>query len=62
MYTGKGVASLLVPLASVLAGATGHWHAVFVIAAAMNAVAAVMAIAVLRPLNQGQGLSAPARA
>jgi hypothetical protein len=34
----------------------------FVIAAAMNAVAAVMAIAMLRPLSQAQGLSAPARA
>jgi OFA family oxalate/formate antiporter-like MFS transporter len=52
LYTGKGVASLLVPLASVLAAATGDWHAVFVITIAMNAAAAVIAIAVLRPMRE----------
>ena len=31
--------------------ATGGWHAVFVIAAMMNAVAAIMALAVLKPLR-----------
>ena len=29
LYTAKGTASLLVPLCSVLAAATGSWHAVF---------------------------------
>jgi OFA family oxalate/formate antiporter-like MFS transporter len=52
LYTSKGLASMLVPLASLLAAAMGHWHAVFMIAAAMNAVAAVLAITVLRPLRQ----------
>jgi OFA family oxalate/formate antiporter-like MFS transporter len=51
LYTAKGTASLLVPLANVLAAASGSWHAVFVVAALMNAVAAIMAVAVLKPLR-----------
>ncbi len=51
LYTAKGTASLLVPLGNVLMIAAGGWHAVFVIAAIMNAVAAVMALAVLKPLR-----------
>ena len=54
LYTAKGTASLLVPLASVLTSATGGWHLVFYIAAAMNALAAVMALAVLKPMRQAQ--------
>ena len=52
LYTAKGTASLLVPLANVLAVATGSWHAVFVVAAVMNAVAALMAWFVLRPMRR----------
>src|SRR5215813_10270593 len=51
LYTAKGTASLLVPFASVLAVASGGWHTVFVAAAVMNAVAAIMALAVLKPLR-----------
>jgi MFS transporter, OFA family, oxalate/formate antiporter len=51
LYTAKGTASLLVPLGNVLMASTGSWHAVFVIGAIMNAVAAVMALAVLKPLR-----------
>jgi MFS transporter, OFA family, oxalate/formate antiporter len=51
LYTAKGTASLLVPLASVLAAASGSWRAVFIVAALMNAVAALMALAVLKPLR-----------
>jgi MFS transporter, OFA family, oxalate/formate antiporter len=51
LYTAKGTASLLVPFGNVLMTATGSWHAVFMIAAAMNAVAAIMALAVLKPLR-----------
>jgi OFA family oxalate/formate antiporter-like MFS transporter len=51
LYTAKGTASLLVPLANVLAAASGGWHAVFIVAAVMNAVAAIMALAVLRPMR-----------
>lgn len=51
MYTAKGTAALLVPLANVLTNATGSWHAVFYVAAVLNIVAAVMAIAVLKPMR-----------
>jgi OFA family oxalate/formate antiporter-like MFS transporter len=51
LYTAKGTASLLVPLANVLTTATGSWRAVFIIAALMNVVAAVMALAVLKPMR-----------
>src|SRR5207237_2045219 len=52
LYTAKGTASLLVPLSSVLVSATGNWHAVFVVAALMNAAAALLAWFVLRPMRQ----------
>src|SRR5262249_32032630 len=43
LYTAKGTASLLVPLSSVLAE-SGGWHTVFYAAAAMNVLAAVLAL------------------
>ena len=52
LYTAKGTASLLVPLSSVLTQATGSWHAVFYVAAALNAIAAVMALALLKPMRR----------
>jgi OFA family oxalate/formate antiporter-like MFS transporter len=51
LYTAKGTAALLVPLANVLTTATGSWHAVFYVAAALNIIAAVMALAVLKPMR-----------
>src|SRR5205807_7881509 len=51
LYTAKGTAALLVPLANVLTAWTGNWHAVFIVAAILNIIAAVMALAVLRPLR-----------
>jgi OFA family oxalate/formate antiporter-like MFS transporter len=54
LYTAKGTASLLVPLANVVMAATGDWHAVFVAAAVMNAVAAILALALLKPLRSAQ--------
>jgi MFS transporter, OFA family, oxalate/formate antiporter len=51
LYTAKGTASLLVPLASVLTAWTGSWHAVFYVAATLNIIAAVMAIFVLKPMR-----------
>ena len=51
MYTAKGTAALLVPLANVLMASTGNWHAVFITAASMNIVAAVLAILVLKPMR-----------
>jgi OFA family oxalate/formate antiporter-like MFS transporter len=54
LYTAKGTASLLVPLSSVLAAATGSWHTVFIVASVMNAIAALMAWFVLRPMRRRQ--------
>jgi OFA family oxalate/formate antiporter-like MFS transporter len=51
LYTAKGTASLLVPLANVLAHNAGGWYAVFIVAAALNVVAALAAPLVLRPLR-----------
>jgi OFA family oxalate/formate antiporter-like MFS transporter len=52
LYTAKGTASLLVPLSSVLATATGSWHTVFIVASVMNATAALLAWFVLRPMRK----------
>jgi OFA family oxalate/formate antiporter-like MFS transporter len=51
LYTAKGTASLLVPLANVQTAATGSWHAVFYVAAILNVVAAIMALFVLKPMR-----------
>ncbi|MEJ0070751.1 MAG: oxalate/formate MFS antiporter [Pseudomonadota bacterium] len=51
LYTAKGTAALLVPLASWVVSMTGNWQAVFTIAAGMDVVAAVMAIALLKPMR-----------
>ncbi|HXP92770.1 MAG TPA: oxalate/formate MFS antiporter [Candidatus Binatia bacterium] len=51
LYTAKGTASLIVPLASVITVATGSWTVALEVAAIMNIVAAVMAVAVLRPVR-----------
>ena len=58
LYTAKGTASLLVPLSSVLMTATGSWHSVFVAASVMNAVAALLAWFVLRPMRRKQIMEA----
>jgi len=52
LYTAKGTASLLVPLANVLVLQTGGWKSAFIIAAAFNLLAALMAIFVLKPTRQ----------
>lgn len=60
LYTAKGTASLLVPLASILA-ATGGWNAVFLVAAAITITAGVSAKFLLAPMRsrwieaQGEG-------
>src|SRR6266480_4418820 len=51
LYTAKGTASLLVPFGNVLASATGSWTSVFIVASVMNAVAALMAWFVLKPIR-----------
>src|SRR5476651_2895919 len=51
LYTAKGTASLLVPLASLIS-ATYGWQAVFVIAVALNATAALLALFVIKPMRR----------
>src|ERR1700676_3602770 len=51
MYTAKGTASLLVPLGNVLMASTGNWYPVFMTAAALNILAALMAILILKPMR-----------
>jgi MFS transporter, OFA family, oxalate/formate antiporter len=51
LYTAKGVAAFLVPLANLIKAATGSWHMVFVATAIMNFVVVALAIFVLRPLR-----------
>ncbi|WP_431856116.1 oxalate/formate MFS antiporter [Azospirillum sp.] len=51
LYTAKGTAALLVPFANVIADATGSWMVVFYIAAAINALAALLALLVLKPMR-----------
>jgi OFA family oxalate/formate antiporter-like MFS transporter len=59
LYTAKGTAALLVPFANVINTATGSWHMVFVIAAGLNAAAAIMALVVLKPLRDAQNAKIP---
>jgi OFA family oxalate/formate antiporter-like MFS transporter len=49
LYTAKGTAALLVPYTNQIQKLTGSWDMVFIIAAAANILAAVLAIAVLKP-------------
>ncbi len=57
LYTAKGTASLLIPLGNVLMSVSGGWHMVFVIGAIMNAIAAIMALTVLKPLRAAHSAS-----
>jgi OFA family oxalate/formate antiporter-like MFS transporter len=52
LYTAKGAAALLVPLGSVLATATASWAAVFMVASALDVIAAIMAVFLLKPLRK----------
>jgi OFA family oxalate/formate antiporter-like MFS transporter len=51
LYTAKGTASLLVPLASVLA-VNHDWNSVFMIASGLSITAALVSIFVLKPMRQ----------
>jgi MFS transporter, OFA family, oxalate/formate antiporter len=52
LYTAKGTAAWLVPLANVLKASTGGWQAVFLVAAAMNFVVVLAALFVLGPVRR----------
>ena len=51
LYTAKGTAALLVPLASIVASKYG-WQSVFAIAVALNATAALLALFVIKPMRR----------
>ncbi|MES2298511.1 MAG: oxalate/formate MFS antiporter [Pseudomonadota bacterium] len=55
LYTAKGTAALLVPVAALLSQSTGGWHAVFFVCATMNIIAAAMAMFVLKPMRRRAG-------
>jgi OFA family oxalate/formate antiporter-like MFS transporter len=55
LYTAKGTAALLVPLANLISPA-GNWRSVLWMGAVANVVAALMAILVLRPMRRAHGL------
>jgi OFA family oxalate/formate antiporter-like MFS transporter len=52
LYTAKGTASLLIPFSALLVMNTGDWHATFYVASAMNAIAAIGALFVLKPMRR----------
>ncbi len=54
LYTAKGTAAWLVPLANVLKSATGSWHMVFVVATIANLAVAAAALFVLKPMRARQ--------
>jgi MFS transporter, OFA family, oxalate/formate antiporter len=54
LHTAKGLAAMLIPLSDPLVRATGDWQVVFAIAVGLNVVAAVLGIAVLRPMRAAQ--------
>jgi OFA family oxalate/formate antiporter-like MFS transporter len=51
LYTAKGTASFLVPVASWLQSSTGSWHTVFIVAAVTNVAVGVTALLVVKPLR-----------
>ncbi len=51
LYTAKGASAFLVPLANVLKGETGSWHAVFIVTAIMNFIVVALALGVLKPMR-----------
>jgi MFS transporter, OFA family, oxalate/formate antiporter len=52
LYTAKGTASLLVPIGSLIAGSTGRWYPIFMLAIAFDWIGALLAIFVLKPLRR----------
>ncbi|MBW8837206.1 MAG: MFS transporter, partial [Burkholderia sp.] len=56
LYTAKGTAALLVPLANVVSS-SGDWHVVLWIGAAANVIAALLAVLVLRPMRRAHRLA-----
>jgi len=58
LYTAKGTASFVVPLASVMQKATGSWHGVFVVAAVANIAVAATALLIVKPMRTSRVVTA----
>lgn len=52
LYTAKGTASLLVPVGSLIAGSSGNWLPIFMLAVAFDWTSALLALFVLKPLRK----------
>lgn len=52
LYTAKGTASLLVPVGSLIAGSTGNWYPIFMLAIAFDWMGALLALFVLKPVRK----------
>jgi len=50
LYTAKGVAALVIPLANLLPAGPGSWKIVFMTAATLDVIAALLALLALKPL------------
>jgi MFS transporter, OFA family, oxalate/formate antiporter len=50
LYTAKGMAALVIPLANLLPAGPGSWKTVFMIAAALDVAAGLLALVALKPL------------
>ena len=54
LYTAKGASAWLVPVANIVAAATGSWHAVLMVTAIMNFIVVALALFVLKPMRSKQ--------
>jgi OFA family oxalate/formate antiporter-like MFS transporter len=60
LYTAKGTAAFVVPLASVLQSYTGSWHAVFMVASVTNILVGITALLVVKPMRAAATRRIPA--
>jgi len=60
LYTAKGTASFLVPVASLIQSYTGSWRTVFVVAAVANVAVGATALLVVKPLRAARALETSA--
>jgi len=61
LYTAKGAAAFLVPVANLIKASTGSWHMVFVITAIMNLVVVALALFVLKPMRTRAATQEPGK-
>jgi OFA family oxalate/formate antiporter-like MFS transporter len=52
LYTAKGTATIIVPLASAVHDATGSWATIIGVLVAFNIIVAALAVAVLKPMRE----------